>query len=120
MIRVDGPDTATLIKRTRHHMTPEMLTLVQEALCTMMLDCPLQFDAKEHWLRQSRPGAESFGLYLSDGREFHFRPHPKGHEATEIEVRDKYKLGEQVALLADRDDIWAFFESLFVAEKQPT
>ncbi|HEV7936799.1 MAG TPA: hypothetical protein VGP18_02105 [Solirubrobacteraceae bacterium] len=42
MIRVEGPDIATLIKRTRHHMTLDMLALVQEALCTMMLDCPLQ------------------------------------------------------------------------------
>jgi hypothetical protein len=61
VIRVAGPDTTTLIKRTRHHMTPEMLALVQEALCTMMLKCPLQFDEHVHWLRQSRVGAESFG-----------------------------------------------------------
>jgi hypothetical protein len=119
MIRVEGPDTATLIKRTRHHMTTEMLALVQEALCTMMLDCPLQFDDEEHWLRQSRPGAESFGLYLSDGRQFHFRPHPKGHDATEIEVRDKYQVGTVVNMLSTREDIWTFFESLSVAEMQP-
>jgi hypothetical protein len=119
MIRVAGPDTATLIKRTRHHMTSEMLALVQEALCTMMLDCPLQFDEQEHWLRQSRPGAESFGLHLSDERQFHFRPHPKGHEATEIEVRDKYQVGKLVTVLSTREDIWEFFESLSVAAKQP-
>jgi len=118
MIRVKGPDTATLIKRTRHHMTPEMLALVQEALCTMMLDCPLQFDDQEHELRQSRHGAESFGLYLSDRREFHFRPHPKGHDATQIEVRDKYKEATVVTVLSTREEIWAFFESLAVPEKQ--
>jgi hypothetical protein len=114
MIRVEGRDTATLIKRTRHHMTPEMLALVQEALCTMMLDCPLQFDRQEHWLRQSGKGAESFGLYLSDERQFHFRPHPKAHDATEIEVRNKYRTGEVVAMLSTREDIWEFFESLSV------
>jgi hypothetical protein len=36
------------------------------------------------------------GLYLSDGRQFHFRPYPKGHEATEIEVLDKYRVGDVV------------------------
>jgi len=30
VIRVEGPDTATLIKRTRHHMTPDMLALADE------------------------------------------------------------------------------------------
>jgi hypothetical protein len=118
MIRVEGPDTATLIKRTRHHMTAEMLALVQEALCTMMIDCPLQFDENVHWLRQSRPGAESFGLYLSDDRQFHFRPHPKGHDAIEIEVRDKYQVGNVVRMLSTRGDIWEFFESLSVGDER--
>jgi hypothetical protein len=115
MIRVEGPDTTAAIKRARHH-TPGTVPLILEAAVALLLDCPLAQDYEEHVLKQSRPGAMSYGLYLSDGRQYHFRPDENGHDATSIFVYDRYKHrdSEPLAVLSNKEDIWAFFESLTV------
>lgn len=111
MIRVEGPDTVAAIKRARDH-TPATVPLVLESAVTLLLGCPLARDDRVHRLRQSRPGAESYGLYLEDGREFHFRPRPHGHDATSLHVFDSYRNGKLLAELDSREDIWQFFASL--------
>ncbi len=90
--------------------------MILEVAVTLLLGCPLAEDDHAHVLKQSRPGAESYGLHLTDGREFHFRPHPPGHGATSISVYDRYKHGENapLAVLATREDIWEFFGALQV------
>ncbi len=115
MIRVEGPDTAAAIKRARHH-THGTVPLILEAAVTLLLGCPLARDRHEHVLRQSRPGAESYSLRLSDGREYHFRPGEPGHDATTIKVYDRYKRGTQppLAVLASPEQVWEFFERLTV------
>lgn len=111
MIRVEGPDTIAVIKRARDH-THGTVPLILEAAVTLLLGCPLARDEHVHTLKQSRPGAESYGLHIADGRQFHFRPEPKGHDATSIVVRDGYRNGKLVASLGDRESIWRFFGGL--------
>jgi hypothetical protein len=111
MIQVEGPDTPAAIKRARHH-TPETVPLILEAAVSLLLACPLARDERVHRLKQSRPGAESYGLYLSDGRQFHFRPGPEGHQAISLQVFDRYRQGQLIAKLDGRAAIWKFFASL--------
>jgi len=118
MIRVEGPDTTAAIKRARDH-TPGTVPLILEAAVSLLLDCPLAQDHKEHVLKQSRPGAMSYGLYLSDGRQYHFRPgNWSGHDASSIFVYNRYMYGdsEPLAVLSTREDVRAFFEGLSVAD----
>lgn len=67
-----------------------------------------------HVLKQSKRGAESYSLQLSDRREFHFRPGTGGHRATTIDVYDRFKNGRLVAELTNHDDVWEFFDGLSV------
>jgi hypothetical protein len=115
MIRVEGPDTAAVIKRARDH-TPGTVPLILDAAISLLLGCPLARDSHEHVLRQSRPGAESYSLCLVDRREYHFRPGDGGHDATSICVYDSYQHGSRppIAILSNREEVWAFFEELTV------
>jgi hypothetical protein len=115
-IRVEGPDTTAAIKRARDH-TPGTVPLILEAAVSLLLDCPLARDFEEHVLKQSRPGAMSYSLRLSDRRQYHFRPGDwTGHDATSIYVYDRYKYGESEPLkvLSSREDVRTFFEGLSV------
>ncbi len=111
MIRVEGSEPTAVIKRARDH-TKGTVPLILEAAVSLLLGCPLARDEQIHLLKQSRPGAESLGLYLADGREYHFRPGPGGHGATSIHVKDGYKSGNLVAKLDDAEAIWTFFAGL--------
>ena len=111
MLRVEGPETTAAITRARHH-TPGTVPLILEVAVTLLLGCPLARDERIHRLRQSRPGAESYGLYLEDGRQFHFRPGPGNHGATSICVFDRYRSGQLVVELENAKAIWEFFEGL--------
>jgi hypothetical protein len=111
MLRVEGPDTTAAITRARHH-TPGTVPLILEVAVTLLLGCPLARDEHVHRLKQSRPGAESYGLYLEDGRQFHFRPGPGNHAAQTIRVYDSYRSGDLVIELDDAEAVWSFFEGL--------
>ncbi len=110
MIKVEGPEPVAAIKRARHH-TPGTVPQILEIAISLLLGCPLARDEHVHVLKQSRPGAESYGLHLADGRQYHFRP-DGGHDATTILVKDKYRNGESIAELDDSEAIWDFFASL--------
>jgi len=110
MIRVEGPDPVAVIKGARDH-TEGTVSLILEAAISLLLNCPLARDEHVHLLKQSRPGAESLGLYLEDGRQYHFRPNG-GHEATSILVKDRYMNGELVAELGSPEEISGFFAAL--------
>ncbi|HSZ15286.1 MAG TPA: hypothetical protein VK790_14725 [Solirubrobacteraceae bacterium] len=114
MIRVEGPDPVAAIKRARDH-TPGTVPLLLEVAVSMLLGCPLARDENVHVLKQSRPGAESYSLQVSDGRQFHFRPHPSGHDATSISVYDRYRNGQEITVLASNQDVWQFFGDLAVS-----
>lgn len=116
MIRVEGPDTTAVIRRARDH-TRGTVPLILEATMSLLLDCPLARDDHVHVLKQSRPGAMSYGLYLDGGRrQYHFRPGEGGHAATVIRVYDRYKHGSEAprAVLSSREEVWEFFEGLTV------
>jgi hypothetical protein len=113
MILVEGPDTRAVIMRARDH-TPGTVNLILESAITLLLGCELARDDKVHVLKQSKQGAESYTLQLSDGRQFHFRPGSGGHGARTIRVYDSYRNGELVAELPDREAVWAFFDGLAV------
>src|SRR6187402_518233 len=110
MIQVEGPDPVAVIKGARDH-TEGTVPLILEAAVSLLLNCPLARDERVHHLKQRRPGAESLGLYLEDGRQYHFRP-DGGHEAASILVKDRYRKGELVAKLDTPEAIWEFFAGL--------
>lgn len=111
MLLVEGPDTPAAITRARHH-TPGTVPLILELAITLLLGCPLARDQQVHRLKQSRPGAESYGLYLEDGRQFHFRPGAGNHAAQSIRVFNRYRSGHLVAELDDAEAVWDFFGGL--------
>jgi hypothetical protein len=111
MLQVEGPETTAAITRARHH-TPGAVPLILEVAVTLLLGCPLARDEHVHRLKQSRPGAESYGLYLEDGRQFHFRPGPGDHAAETICVYDRYRTGQLVVELDSDEAIWEFFGGL--------
>jgi len=113
MIQVKGPETTAAITRARHH-TPGTVPLILEAAISLLLGCPLARDDQIHLLKQSKPGAESYGLHLADGRQYHFRPGSGNHAAESIRVLDRYREGQLVAELEDRASIWKFFSNLSV------
>lgn len=114
MIQVEGPDPRAVIKRARDH-TEGTVPLILEAAVSLLLGCPLARDGNRHLLKQSGSGAESIGLYLEDGRQFHFRPGPGGHGAASIRVYDRYRNRRLVAELDDRVAVWKFFATLEAA-----
>jgi hypothetical protein len=114
MIRVEGPDPTAVIKRARDH-TEGTVPLILEAAVSLLLGCPLAQDEHVHTLKQSRPGAESLGLYLNDGRQYHFRPGPGRHAATSIRVSSGYRDGESLAELDSREAVREFFGGLRAA-----
>jgi hypothetical protein len=88
--------------------TPDTVPLILEAAVSLLLACPLARDESVHRLKQSRPGPESYGLYLNDGRQFHFRPGPEGHQATSLHGFDSYRQGKLVTKLDGHEAIWKF------------
>lgn len=117
MIQVEGPETTAVISRARHH-TPGTVSLILESAISLLLGCPLARDNQIHLLRQSKPGAESYGLYLADGRQFHFRPGPGNHAAESIRVLNRYREGQLIAELNDPASIRRFFANLSAEETE--
>jgi hypothetical protein len=111
MIRVEGPDPVAVIKRARDH-TEGTVPLILEAAVSLLLGCPLAQDEHVHLLKQSGKGAESLGLYLEDGRQFHFRPGNGGHDATSIDVYDRFRNRKLIAELDGPKAIRKFFAGL--------
>ena len=111
MIQVKGLEPTAAIKRARHH-TPGTVPLILEAAVSLLLGCPLARDDHMHVLKQSGKGAESLGLYLEDGRQFHFRPGKGGHDATSIYVYNRYRNRKLIAELDGPEAIRKFFASL--------
>lgn len=111
MIRVEGPEPVAVIKRARDH-TEETVPLILEAAVSLLLGCPLAQDERVHLLRQSKPGAESLGLYVDGGAQYHFRPGPGGHAAASIQVKTAFKNGEALVELDSREAVREFFAGL--------
>jgi hypothetical protein len=88
MIRVQGenPSTALMLHREHAH---RLVPLVHALAATLLLG-HLGQDDHTHLLAQSKVGANSFGLYLADGREFHFRGDSARAHYDTIHVYDRW------------------------------
>ena len=111
MIYVEGPDLTAAIRRARHH-AGDVEPLIPElalALFTSELHTDLE---REHTLRQSKVGANSYGLYLDTGEQFHFRYLDYG--GGRIEVYDRWTFQrdgvDPVYVIDSRESVWAFVE----------
>ena len=111
MLRVEGREPGALFARIRDHAHGI------EAIATELwreisaIDGWILRDSAVHVVAQSGTGAESWGLYLADGRQFHFRV-VEGHASTDIIVRDSYRSGAEIAELTDPGDAIRFIRSL--------
>ena len=77
MWRVEGENPTAAIRRTGEH-AEHMLPMVGYIASALLFESPTGRDMNDHVIRQSRSGAASYGAYLSDGRQFHFRPGRNG------------------------------------------
>lgn len=77
-----------------------------EPLAAALLFSSLGSDEHKHYLYRSRSGPNSWGLYLADGREFHFRGGSRTAHYDCIEVYKTYRRNghKPVAVLATRED----------------
>ena len=73
MWRVEGENPTAALRRTGHH-AQQMLPMVGMIAGALLFESPTGKDKNDHVIRQSRTGAGSYGLYLSDGRQYHLRP----------------------------------------------
>jgi hypothetical protein len=70
LIYLQSEHNPTTVLRRDHAF--RILPIVRALAATLFLG-RLHQDGYEHCLVQSKNGANSFGLYLADGRSFHFR-----------------------------------------------
>jgi hypothetical protein len=78
----------------RQHVEHYM-PLARAIIMALVFESKIARDDEVHELYQSRNGPGSFGLYLADGRQFHFRV--GGPDA--VAINDAYKEGRQVAVI---------------------
>lgn len=110
MIRVEGPNPAALPSRTHHHGR-SWLPLLNSLALSLLFESEFARDRREHVIKQSRPGANSFSLRTASGRAYHFRGTDAG-----IEVRDAYTQGNVLATITAVDDARRFFRDAGQAE----
>lgn len=103
MIRVEGPEPGALPARTHHH-GQAWLGLIHALALALLFESELARDAREHVLRQSRPGANSFSLVTESGREYHFR----GRDPGTVEVLDRYRDGQVIARFSTTEEARQF------------
>ena len=107
MIRVSGPDPGVLRRPMRHH-GEQYRPLIIAITFALLYESKMARDEDQHVLHQSRNGPGSFGLYLSDGRQYHFRA--AGGPA--IRVVDAFRNGRLVAILKTEPQCRAFIRKL--------
>lgn len=86
MIYVTGENPTTVLRRSHAY---RILPVVHALVASLFLG-RLHQDEHEHYLSQSKNGANSYGLYLADGRTFHFRGDTQGAHLDAIAVYDRW------------------------------
>lgn len=109
MIKVGGPDTGVLSRRMRHH-AEQFRPLINTMQGAILFESKIAKDDKVHRLHQSRSGPGSFGLYVADGREYHFRPAwTNGNtNGVAINILDAYKNGKVLFTLKTEAQVRRF------------
>jgi hypothetical protein len=113
MIKTEGPDPTMVVRRAHHHA--KGIAPLVDAAYSALVTCPLAMDDHVHVLKQSSNGAESTGLRLADGRQYHFRPIWNGHHnAVGVVVYGRYRYGRREPLAEWRtvEEVRAFFAGL--------
>jgi hypothetical protein len=106
-------DPLTILARGYHHARA-VVPVVEHSLYALLMQSPLAQDDRVHKLYQSKKGAGSWALYLTDGREFHFR---LGSGSDCLDVYDRYRSPKkQVAKLTNGSEARRFFRNLRVAK----
>lgn len=72
MIKVEGQDPGALNRRMRHH-AEQFRPLINTMTSSILFESKLARDDEIHILKQSRSGANSWGLHVADGRKYFFR-----------------------------------------------
>ena len=94
-----------------------------ESLVASLFLSPLNADKHHHEIYSSHGGPNSWGLYLADGRQFHFRGGSHTTHYDCIEVYDRYRRNgyKPVIVLRTRHDcrVWAskLSYNVFIAKK---
>lgn len=118
MIRVEGENPVTVLKRAAHHAY-RVLPLIEALSLALMYESRIAKDGREHVLRQSRAGANSFGLHLADGRELHFRGNTISDHYDSIAVYDRWTYARDgvapLAILSTPEECRQFAASTTVA-----
>lgn len=119
MLQVQGPDPGIVSRRLAHH-GEKLRPIIDALVYSLLLESEIARDDNVHVLRQSKNGPGSFGLYLSDGRQFHFRlGWQVGHEPY-MTVRDAFQNGTEVAKFTKESQArwWARTLTLRQAKKR--
>jgi hypothetical protein len=86
MITIEGENPITALLRDHAH---RIVPVIHALAATLFLG-RLHQDEHEHRIIQSKSGANSYGLYLADGRSFHFRGVSEHGHYDAIHVYDRW------------------------------
>jgi hypothetical protein len=114
MLKVQGTDPGVVSRRLQHH-GERLRPIITACLYALVLESDLARDGEVHFLYQSRGGPGSFGLYLSDGRQFHFRLRWLAGTVPYLAVLDAMQNGNEVARITRESQARRFMRRLRVA-----
>jgi len=95
MIKVTGQDPARVLRQFPQHVV-EYQEMVNEFAKGLLFGNPLARTDEEINLHQSRTGIGSWGLWMPNGNQYHFRPAAK---PPIVNVYDSFRNGSIVARL---------------------
>ena len=113
MLKVQGFDPGVVSRRLVHH-GEKLRPLIDACVYSLLLESDLARDDEVHILRQSKKGPGSFGLYLSDGRQFHFRLRFRQGHIPYMSVLDAFQDGTEVAKFTQESQARRFMRTLTV------
>lgn len=109
MIRTEGQDLSAIFSAPEIRRNLKLRELAFALMEAIVFGWPGQDRFGRHLISQSRNGPNSVGLYLADGRSYHFRYR---HGPLEIEVLDSYQHGLEVATIRKVGDARKFVDKI--------
>ena len=113
-VYVQGSNPTTVLNPARNHAA-QLIPLAETLLAYIFLS-PLHQEDHEHWIYQSKGGANSYSLHLQNGNEYHFRGESHGAHLDTIAVYDRWTYKRDkvapIALLRNRNDCYRFVRQI--------